>query len=351
MKKILMLLLLSVIVFTACKSEKSEEKNESTSNLSSTFDSTALQTTAIDKNEQQPFFLRYKFLPGKTVKYRLTTISKTEQTVTADSTRSERFDQTLIFIIDFKTLSIDQDSVADLECTFTSINLKASAKGQEYKYQSGTQIDSATRFQFAEYEALVSTPFNLRVNHLGSVIDIYKADRILNKFLDIRNLSDSVDAQQKILAAEDLTGRSIKPLITQIFREVPKQKIGVDSTWSYKRESLPVLVFQVDYENHYKLSNLELLGDDEMAVITGSVKTNVTGEQNRIERGITYNFDKPISKGTGKIYFNINKGFIQKSRTEATVQNGYKMEMPTPQGIQKARAVEITTNINVVELL
>ena len=52
--------------------------------------------------------------------------------------------------------------------------------------------------QFAEYEALVNNPFNLRVSKLGAIIDIYKADKILNKFLDIKNLSDSVDAQQKI---------------------------------------------------------------------------------------------------------------------------------------------------------
>ena len=351
MKNILIIILVSIITFSACQSEKKGKDEKSTQEISSTFDSTALQTTSIDSGEQKPFLMRYKFMPGESVKYRLTTISKTEQSMKADSTMSESFDQTIIFIIDFKTVSLDQDSIAELECTFTSINLKASARDQEFNYQSGTQIDSSKRVQFAEYEALVNSPFNVRISKLGAVVDIYKADRILNKYLDLKNLTDSVDAQQKILAAQDLSDRSIKPLLTQIFREVPKGKVGVDSTWNYKRESLPVLVFQVDYENHYKVSNVELLGDDELAVITGSVKTNVKGETKRTERGINYNFDKPVSKATGKIYFNISKGFIQKSRTESRMQNGYTMEMPTPQGIQKATASEITTNTNVVELL
>ena len=351
MKKILMLLMMLVLVLTSCQKEKSEEEDKTSTDVTATFDTTSLETTTIENDVQKPILLRYNFLPGETVKYRLTTISKTEQTVISDSTIYESFDQTLIFIINFKTLSLDQDSIAEIECTFTSINLNAKARGQEYKYQSGAQIDSAKRDQFAEYEALVNNPFNLRVSKLGSIIDIYKADKILNKFLEIKNLSDSVDAQQKVLAAQDLTSRNIKPLFTQIFREVPEKKIEIDSSWSYKRESLPVMVFQVDYENIYKLTNLELLGDDELAVITGSVKTKVNGEQNRTERGINYNFDKPISKASGKIYFNITKGIIQRSRTEASVQNGYTMEMPGPQGMQKATATEITTNTNVVELL
>ena len=351
MKLILVITLISLSLLISCQKDESQEKNQNSKEITSTFDSTALQTISIESSEQKPFLMRYKFIPGESVKFRLTTISKTEQSMEADSTMSESFDQKIIFIIDFKTISLDQDSVAELECNFTSINLNASARGQEFNYQSGTQIDSAKRVQFAEYEALVNSPFNVRITKLGSVIDIYKADRILNKYLDLKNLTDSVDAQQKILAAKDLSDRSIKPLLTQIFREVPKGKVGVDSTWNYKRESLPVLVFEVDYENHYKVNNLELMGDDELAVIAGSVKTNVKGNPKRTEGGINYNFDKPVSKATGKIYFNISKGFIQKSRTESRMQNGYTMEMRTPEGMQKATASEITTNTNVVELL
>jgi len=33
------------------------------------------------------------------------------------------------------------------------------------------------------------------------------------------------------------------------------------------------------------------------------------------------------------------------------MQNAYNMEMPTPEGVKKASAKEVNTNINVLELL
>jgi len=351
MNKLLSIILMSIVIFTSCQQEKSEEESKPSTEITSTFDSTSLKTTAIETPEVQSFLFRYKFSPEESFKYRLTTITNTEQTIVADSSMSEGMNQKLIFIIDFKTLNIDQDSVAELECTFSSINLNAKARGQEFNYQSGTKMDSAEKVQFAEYEALVNSPFNLRVSKLGAIIDIYKADRIMNKFLSLRNLSDSLDAQQKIMAAQDLTNRSIKPLLTQIFREMPEHKMAKDSTWSWKRDSMPIMVFNVEFENKYKVANLEMLDDDKLAVNTGSVKTTVAGEPNHTEKGVNYNFDKPVSTADGKIYFNINKGLVQKSRAETRMQNAYKMEMPTPEGVKKASAKEVNTNINVVELL
>lgn len=351
MNKLLTIILVSIFIFSSCQQEKSEDESKPSAEVTSTFDSTSLKTTAVETDEDHSFVFRYKFSPEESFKYRLTTITNTEQTIVADSSMSEGMNQKLIFVLKFKTLSIDQDSIAELECNFSSINLNAKARGQEFNYQSGSQMDSSERVQFAEYEALVNNPFNLRVSKLGAIIDIYKADRIMNKFLSLRNLSDSLDAQQKIMAAQDLTNRSIKPLLTQIFREMPEHKMAKDSTWSWKRDSMPIMVFNVEFENKYRVENLEMLGDDELAVITGSVKTIVTGEPNHTEKGVKYNFDKPISTANGKIYFNIIKGLIQKSKSETRMQNAYKMEMTTPEGVKKASAKEVNTNINVVELL
>ena len=353
MKKLLTITLLAIFIFASCQNEKNENENETESSkeMTSSFDSTALKTTTIDTDEDRPFLFRYKFVAGETFKYRLTTIAKSEQTIVADTTMSEKMSQTIIFIMNFKTLSLDEDSVAELECTFSSVNLKANAQGNDVTYQSGAQMDSTERVKFAEYESLINNPFNLRVGKLGAIIDIYKADRIMNKFLELRGLSDSLNAQQKVMASQDLTNQSIKPLVSQIFREVPEGKMGLDTTWNQKRESKPIMVFQVDYENQYKVASLEMLGEDKLAVVTGSVKTTVIGDPNYTERGIKYNFDKPNTIATGKIYFNLNKGMVQKSRTESRIENGYRMEMPTPEGIQKASAKEIGTNVNVIELL
>jgi hypothetical protein len=351
MKNLLTITLLSLLLLFSCQKEKSKEEQKVPEEITSTFDSTALATTSIDKSENQTFFLRYKFIPGESFKYRMTTISDQEQSITADSSRTDKLTQTIIFIMDFKVLSLDADSVAELECTFSSVNLKAKANGIDINYQSGAQMDSTQRMKFPEYESFKNNPFNIRVGKHGEIIDIYKFDKITNRFLEMRGLADSLTAQQKVIAQQDMTNRSIKPLLAQIFREVPEHKMAKDSTWSYKRESMPIVVFQVDYENQYKVEKLELLGNEKLAVINGTIKTKVSGKQAYSERGINYQFEKPVTTASGKIYFNMDKGLIQKSRSQTKLVNSYTMEMPSPQGVKKAKAKEVSSNVNIVELL
>lgn len=351
MRNLLSISLLLSILFFSCQKEKTNEEQKASKEITFTFDSTALKTTALDNSADQSFYFRYKFVPGATFKYRLTTISESEQTVLTDTIMSEKMSQTIIFILNFKTISIDTDSVAELQCTFSSVNLKANAKGRDITYQSGAQMDSTEKIKFAEYESYVNNPFNLRVGKQGEIIDIYMIDKIINRFLSFRGLEDSLSAQEKIMASQDLTNRSIKPILAQIFREVPGHKMAKDSTWSYKRESLPIMVFQVDYENNYKVENLEVFGEEKMALITGSIKTKVIGDQNYNERGVNYKFDKPLSKASGTIYFNLDKGLIHKSRSQSSMENAYSMEMPSPEGIKKASAKEVSSNVNVIELL
>ncbi|MBK9099549.1 MAG: hypothetical protein IPM14_15845 [bacterium] len=347
MKNIFIIILLSLTLILSCSKENKQQDNKEQENITFSFDSTSLKTTVIDNAEEQYFFMRYKFIPGESFRYRLTTISERSQSIVTDSTMNDKMGQTIIFIINFKTLSVDKDSVAELQCTFSSINLKANAQGRDITYQSGTELDTTDRIRFAEYESYINNPFNIRVGKQGEILDIYMIDKIINRFLELRKLADSLTAQEKVMVSQELTNSSIKPILSQIFREVPADKMAKDSTWSYKRESLQVMVFKVDYENKYKIDNLEMLGDDKIAVISGSIKTNVNGKSSFTEQGVSYKFEKPISTANGKIYFNLDKGRIQKSRSQSEMKNAYQME----QGIKKARAKEESSNVNILELL
>jgi hypothetical protein len=212
-------------------------------------------------------------------------------------------------------------------------------------------MDSTESLKFAEYESFVNNPFKLKVTRFGVVKEVSNTVNIVNRFLSIRGLTDSLSAQDKVMFEEDMKERSIRPIILQVLREIPDHEMANDSSWSYKRESLPVMVFKIDYTNQYTVEKVEMLNDDRIAVIDGVVKTNITGEQTHTERGVTYNFERPITSASGKIYFNLDKGLIQKSRTQTRMENNYRMEMPTPQGTQKGSAREITSNTNVLELL
>ncbi|MCZ7613373.1 MAG: hypothetical protein M5T52_07520 [Ignavibacteriaceae bacterium] len=118
MKNIFVLISLLLILFISCQKENKQKENQEEQNITFSFDSTSLKTTALDQTEPQSFYMRYKFNPGETFKYRLTTISERSQSVVTDSTMTEKMNQTIIFIINFKTLGIDKDSVAELQCTF-----------------------------------------------------------------------------------------------------------------------------------------------------------------------------------------------------------------------------------------
>jgi len=351
MRYITILYALLLLLLLACQDKKTEEEQKQTEELTSTFDSSALPTTEVEMDENSTFYLKYNFKPGESFKYRMTVISQNEQTIETDTTMIAYIDQTLIYIINFKTLSLSKDSITDLQCTFTSVNLKANVNGTDVTYQSGSQNDSTEKAKFAEYESFLNNPFNIKVGKNGALKEIYNTEKIMNHFLSIRGLTDSLNAQDKIMFKEDMSQRSIKPLLVQILREIPDHKLAKDSSWSYKRESLPVMIFQVDYTNHYKIDNLEMLGEDRIAVVDGVVQTKVTGNQTYSERGINYQFDKPITSASGKIYFNLDKGLIQKSRTQTRMENHYRMEMPTPEGTKMGSAREITSNTNVLELL
>jgi hypothetical protein len=143
----------------------------------------------------------------------------------------------------------------------------------------------------------------------------------------------------------------LKPLLGQIFREVPAQQIKVDSTWDKVMDPSPVLVFNVQLTNHYKVTDLEMLNDDRIAIINGTATATVEGENKHTNKGINYMFQTPVSTAHGKIYFNIDKGIIQKSKTKTLLELSYTMEMASPQGVMKGVSSEEVANDNILELL
>lgn len=352
MKKIIAITTSILILSIAC-SDKKETEEKNINELSSTFDSTELQTTELEEKEEldKSFFMNYKFKPGEVLKYRMTIFSRSDQHMEADTIMDNSVEQKLIYILNLNTVSVDEESIAEIQCTVKSINMEASGMGNEVSYQSGIEIDSSELAKFAEHESFINTPFSLRVNKNGRLIEIYKIDKIMNRFLSLRGLQDSVRTEDLPILKQDLSERVIKPFISQIIREFPNHKMAIDSIWSYQRQSIPVMTFNIEFTNVYRVGNLELFEDEKVAVIDPTVKTKVTGESTYSEGGVNYQFEKPISSASGKIYFNLDRGLVQKSRTETRMENAFTVEMPTPQGMQKGDTREVTTNVNVLELL
>jgi hypothetical protein len=353
MQKHILILLTIILSLTIiqCSSE-TENKKEKLDIAVKEFDSTDLPTTNIEViTENDNFSLVYNFNEGESFSYRLTTLSHAKKSMKTDTIMSNIFDQKIIRIIKFNTISVENDSIAEVKCIVTNIMVEVDINGEKITYQSGSGLDSAEVTRFIEHEGLVNNPFHFRITKYGELLDVFRVDNVTDRYLELSSIKDSVKIEEKAIFKNEIVNNLLKPLLSQIFRELPAQQLEVESTWDKVMDPAPVLVFQLQYTNHYKVSDLEMLNNDRIAIINGIATTAVDGESKHTNKGVNYVFQKPVSEASGKIFFNLDKGMVQKSKTKTFLEISYTMEMHSPQGVMSGVSSELMANDNILELL
>lgn len=347
--KYLLVSLFAFLLLAGC-GEKSNQNSTISNKDKYNVDSSDIKAQPV-ANQNEAFKLEYKFEKGKTYHYRLTTVTNDVQTVKIDSVMRSDIKQTIIYLIDLSPVSTDKDGVTELNCTFRSVKLNALANGQEYNYESDTNTDSVERNKYADYESLINSEIGIRVSKKGDLMEVFRVDKILSKFLSIKGLADSVNAQQRDQLRTNMVEGAIKPLLFQIFRTMPDHQLAKDSSWTYPQPATQFMVYQIQNTNTYKITGLENYNGDKLAVISGGIESKITGKDNATDRGIEYTFTKPKTSAGGKIYFNITEGCLQKAKTYTKVDIYYTMQAKTPKGIQKGTRTEIITNNYFLEKL
>ena len=346
--------LLVLIVFSLLVIKCGDKKNEPEKTLSDkdkyAIDSTDLKTEGTD-NTGKPFLMEYKFKKGDKISYRLTTISNNSQSITVDSTMSTSVDQKITYILDLKIKDVDEEGITEAEFLINSLKLDASANGQKFEFEAGKDNDTAKIKQFAEFYSLYNSPFSLRFNKKGEVLEIYKADKISNKFLELRGAADTISANDRNLVKQDLISGVLQPLVNQVIRKIPGKEMYKDSSWQIKQAPIPFMVYQINYVNIYKIESVEKLNGERVAVIDAGIDFKYSGQSKANQGNIFYTFQKPISTAEGKIYFNVDKGMQVKSRNKTRLEISYTMEANTPQGKQKGTRRDVVSNTNILELL
>ncbi len=330
--------------------DKNDPANQISEKEKYSVDSTDLKTDGVDESGK-PFLMEYKFKKGDKISYRLTTISKNTQTLVMDTTISTVVEQNIFYILELNVKNIEDDGITEAEIKINSIKLDASANGQKFEFESGKDTDTAKIKQFAEFYAMYNNSFSIRFNKIGEVLEVYKADKISNKFLEIKGAADSLSANDKNMVKQELINGVLAPIVTQIIRKVSDKEVYKDSTWEIKQSPIPLMVYQINYTNTYKIASVDKVDNDRVAVIDANIKFTYTGESKVTQRNVSYNFKKPISTAEGKIYFDIDKGLQLKSRTKTRLELSYSMEGNTPQGKQKGTRLDIVSNTNILELL
>ncbi len=349
LKKLLTLFVVTLILISC-----GEKNNQPGNNLSEkekySFDSTDLKTEGID-NTGKPFLIQYKFTKGDKYTYRLTTISDNIQQIIVDTTIASNVNQKVVYLIDMNVKEIDEEGITEAEMKISALKLDASANGQIFSFEAGKDVDTSKNKQFAEFVALYNNPFSIRFNKLGEVLEVYKADKISNKFLELRGAIDTISTEDKNYVKQDLINGVLNPLVTQIIRKFTDKEVYKDSTWQMTQKPLTLMVFQINYVNKYKVESVEKLKGDRIAVIDAGISFTYSGQQKVKQGDVTYNFQKPLSTADGKIYFDVDKGVQLKSHTKTRLEIIYTMEANTPQGKQKGKRTDVVSNTNILELL
>lgn len=348
-KYFLIISILFAVIISACGEKKVDTpENSQLDSTAYVYDSTEIKAQPIDDNSS--FQLTYNFNKGETVRYRLSTISDNLQTLTTDTSITMKLHQEVVYVFDFTPKEIDKDGVIEADIKILGVKLFADVNGEKVNFEAGKDVDSAGQKRFAEFLALQNNPFSVRFNKAGEVLEVFRADKIANKFFNLRG-ADSLDAQTKNMVKDDMVSNVLKPIVLQLIRKMPENQLAKDSTWSISQPPIPMMVFQINYTNKYKINSIEKINDDRLAVINAGMDYNVTGDTKYEERGVVYNFKKPVSTGDGIIYFNIDKGRIQKSKTKSFTEMFFTFDANTPQGKQKGSRKETVANTSILEML
>jgi hypothetical protein len=346
----LYIIILSALILLAGCGEKKENSPAKDPKTKYAFDTTDLKTKTI-KNSAASVNFKYRFEKGTRYYYRITTISEDKQIIKTDTSLEQNVKQNVVYLFDFEPALVDKDGTTELNCNIGSIKLDASSGSQKFAFNSDDKNDSAQIARFSEYQSLIKSPFSVRISSNGEVLEVFRADKMLTKYLAIKGYQDSVSAQQKEMIRQDLITGVLKPLVTQVFREMPSESIPSDSSWSVSQNPQRFMIYQITNTNQYKIASMESLEGDTLVKLNASLDTKISGDSKVTERGITYQFQKPVTSADGTIYFNITDGMIQKSKTSTTIEITYTMEANTPQGNQKGIRTEKIRNVNLVERL
>lgn len=343
MKKSLFLLFIVALIISGCGKKENEGGNPAGDGK---VDTTGVLNTTKDNNPPHDIKLTYQLKKGEHYSFRMTSVTSNSQSIIADSSMSQKMHRTITYLFDMNVDDVDSDNIMDIKINVKSIKLDADAGGQKLSYQSGNKLNEKDRQTFLEYEALINSPFTVRMDPQGEILEIYHVDRVANKLLDLQKIRDSVTSEQKKQLQQSISEGALKPMVQQIFRVLPKHQISIDSTWNFSQPS-QLGVFTVQNITKYKLAGFEMKDDQRLALIEAGLDIVAKGKNKFTERGVDYDFKTPQADGTGKIYFNVAKGCIQYAKTKVSLKTSMTMKAQN----KKATRNDMLETTNIIELL
>jgi hypothetical protein len=331
----------SILILMACG--KSEEKSTTVTADMDKFEPIEIK----DENIQ----LRYNFSKGDKFKYKLTTVTNSEESVKTDSTINSKLFQTLTYIFDLDVLEIDEDKVTEIGITISSIKLEANVNGQLITFDSKGEYTPEEKQRFLEYATISNSPYRARVSSRGEVIEVTRLDKMIEKMNELQNEPQKLTIEQKAQLSKNLSEAALRPLTQLIFRELPEKSVAKDSTWT-RNYPAQMNVFNIQNVALFKIDDFINIDGNKGAKISANLSATWSGNKKGEEEGVQYQFDDPIISGNGKIIFDIDNGQLIKAETLTSIELSVEVKSKDSlQKMQTAKRNEKSTNKNTVELL
>lgn len=348
MKKLLALTLLILSFFIGCGKKDDPKKEEKT--FSTAFDSSEIKAVPITDGSISSVDLKYGLTKGSEYHYRLTSITDDNQSIKADTSIAQNIKQALTYLLKLNVKDVDKDGVMEIEFTFTSVKLDATGNGKTFSYQSGNKLSGDDKKNYANYEAVINNPFTARVAPKGEILEFFRTDRIANKIIELGGLKDSVSLEEKKMLQQQITEGALRPLLMQVFRKLPAQQVKKDSMWTLANPPAQMPFFEMTNTLNFKITGFEKYKESNLAVIDAGLSSQYKISERAKQAKVTVN--SPSYKGEGKIYFNLTKGLVEKSKTNNYLTIEMSMMAPARTGgLQKVTQRQYTKTTNILELL
>jgi len=304
----------------------------------------------VDLNGQK-VFLKYKFEKGEKLRYKLITVTSSQQTIKADSLMKSAGDQTLTYFFDIEVLEVDPDNIAELSLNISQIIYDGQMNGQKTHYDSKVNVSKEEKLKYAEFETVSNTPYRARVNQKGEILEVTRIDKMVDKMMTLQPEMQKMPADQKAALIKNISEGELKPRTQLLFRELTTSEVGKDSTWQ-KSTPASLGVFKLENIIHYRVIDFVKVGDDKAVKLSAVLSVKWSGEKKGTENGMNYLFDDPKVSGGGTILFNIDKGKVIRGETTTNLEMGVQVDgKDSMKKTKRTFRKDISMNKNIVELL
>lgn len=339
MTRNLTIIIIIIFAFISCSEKKKEVKSEKSNKIEEKVPEILLNDISLE----------YSFLPGDSFDYKLSTITNNTQSLNTDTTLQSGASQSLYYTFNVDVISKKKDDYT-LKINIEDVTLSGNVNGMPIEYKSSAQNPAELKKQFVEYEAISNAPFQIVLSNKGDIKSVSGVEKIVNNLLSI-NGNTNISINERLGLIKNVKESMVKPLSQQIFRELPKDKVNKDSTWTYNYPSIPLAVFEVTNKAMFRVGTYEKFASDTLLNIIASLRSEFNGNNTVVDKGIEYFFSNPEVDGSGKIQFNISKGLVQKSETSTKMVLDMQMNK-SENGIKKvANQRDITISSNILELM